>query len=254
MWHGQSIAIIIPAFNESRAIRRTICRVPDWVDHIVVVDDSSTDDTWDTLQAMTERRFVSVRHGRNRGVGASIVTGYQQAMALGSDVLVVMAGDDQMDPNDLPTLLECLRNSDAVYAKGNRLIHPQWAMMPRSRRWGSRALSVLTRWTSGLDVGDCQCGYTALLSTAASKLPLSELWPRYGYPNDLLLLLARSGFSVVEAPVRPVYADEKSGLHAGHVISIAYRILRRWSGMSLRVQRWPELNTSKSTGSSRVGE
>src|SRR5690606_24011661 len=99
--------------------------------------------------------------------------------------------------------------------------------MPLLRRWGSGALSWLTRWASGLNVGDCQCGYTALRRSAAIRLPLEDLWPRYGYPNDLLLMLGHAGLAVVEVPVAPVYADEKSGLHAGHVLSIAWRILVR---------------------------
>ncbi len=234
MWHDEAIAVVVPAFNEGRAIGRTIGKLPSWVDYIIAVDDCSTDDTWQELHAIDDARLIRVRHDDNRGVGAAIVTGYRRALDLKADVMVVMAGDDQMHPDDLPLLLDALRESGAAYVKGNRLIHPAWSRMPRTRRWGSRALSALTRWTSGLDVGDCQCGYTALRRDAAARLPLDDLWPRYGYPNDLLLLLAQAGLSVVEVPVAPVYADEKSGLHAGHVLTIAWRILGRWNQLQRR--------------------
>ncbi len=80
-----------------------------------------------------------------------------------------------------------------------------------------------------LEVDDCQCGYTLIRASAAADLPLGILWPRYGYPNDLLALLAREHKRVREVAVKPVYKDEKSGLHPGHVLSIALRILRRYA-------------------------
>ena len=100
--------------------------------------------------------------------------------------------------------------------------------MPRLRRLGSSVLSLLTRSATSLDVDDCQCGFTVLSSSAARRLPLAELWPRYGYPNDLLGMLAAAGSRVVDVPVRPVYADEESGLRARHVLTIAAVIARRW--------------------------
>lgn len=100
--------------------------------------------------------------------------------------------------------------------------------MPLFRRLGSGALSWLTRRTTGLDVDDCQCGYTAIRASALTRLPLAELWPRYGYPNDLLALIAGAGLCVKDVSVTPVYGAESSGLHPGHVLSIAVRILRRF--------------------------
>jgi hypothetical protein len=84
-------------------------------------------------------------------------------------------------------------------------------------------------------VSDTQCGYTALSARAARALPLDELWPRYGYPNDLLGLLAARGLCVVEVPVRPVYADEQSGIRPWHVFSVLSVIARR----RLRTSRTP---------------
>ena len=161
-------------------------------------------------------------------VGAAIATGYQRALAAGADLLVVMAGDDQMDPADLPSLLEPVWRGGADYAKGNRFRHPAARQMPVLRRLGSSVLSVLTRWATALDVDDCQCGYTVLSAHAARRLPLSQLCPRYGYPNDLLGMLAAAGCRVVEAPVRPVYADERSGLRPYHVLVVSGVIARRW--------------------------
>jgi hypothetical protein len=139
-----------------------------------------------------------------------------------------MAGDDQMHPDDLEPLVAAVL-AGADYAKGNRFVHAEAAKMPLARRLGGRFLSALTRRASGLGVSDTQCGFTALSARAARALPLDELWPRYGYPNDLLLLLAAKRLRVTEVPVRPVYADEASGLRPWHVVKIAGVIGRRYA-------------------------
>jgi glycosyltransferase involved in cell wall biosynthesis len=233
MWHGQRIGVVVPAFNESRLIASMLRTVPDYVDRIYVVDDGSTDDTATKTRTLESPRIVVVRHVQNRGVGAAIASGYARGVLEGMDVLAVMAGDGQMAPSDLELLLLALLDSD--YAKGNRLAHPLRRRMPFERRVGSQFLSWLTRLTTGLEVQDCQCGYTAIRAEAARGLPLSDLWPRYGYPNDLLALLAAGGFSVTQAAVTPVYGLEASGLHPGHMLSISYRILMRF--VSLRLLR-----------------
>jgi hypothetical protein len=100
--------------------------------------------------------------------------------------------------------------------------------MPLPRRIAGKALAALTRATTGLVIDDSQCGYTALSAGAATALPLHELWPRFGYPNDLLGMLAAQAFRVVEVAVRPVYADEKSGVRPWHALVVAAVIVRRW--------------------------
>ncbi len=228
MWQDARVAVIVPAYQEERIIARMLARVPAYVDRVYVVDDASTDATAARVEAHADPRVSLIRHAENRGVGAAIATGYARALEDGCDVLAVMAADDQMDPDDLPLLLGPVVSKTADYAKGNRLLHPEVARMPRHRRLGTRVLSALTRSATLLDVDDCQCGFTALSAAAARRLPLSELWPRYGYPNDLLGMLAAAGCHVVDAPVRPVYADEQSGLRPYHVLVIAGVIMRRW--------------------------
>lgn len=227
MWNQLRVAIVIPAFNEEERLGATLNGIPPWVDLVVVVDDASRDGTSDVAMQHTDERVVLVRHPHNQGVGAAIRTGYLRGVERGADVLVVMAADNQMSPEDLPALLEPLRHGKWDYVKGNRFMHPQSRQMPPLRRLGSRFLSALTRLTTGYDVDDCQCGYTAITAAMVRTVPLGELWPRYGYPNDLLALLSRRGARVTEVAVRPIYAGEHSGLHPGHVVSIALRILKR---------------------------
>ena len=228
MRHGARIAVIVPAYREERRIASTLRAIPAWVDLVCPVDDASPDATWSALSAVQEPRIYAVRHAQNRGVGASIVTGYRAALTRGADVLAVMAGDGQMDPRDLATVVDPVALARADYVKGNRFRHAERRRMPLPRRVGGTLLSALTRFATGLDVDDTQCGYTALAANTARELALDELWPRYGYPNDLLGLLAARGARVEEVVVRPVYAGEASGIRAWHLLSISAIIARRW--------------------------
>jgi hypothetical protein len=133
-----------------------------------------------------------------------------------------------MAPEDLAAVVDPVAGGRASYVKGNRFRHQRKSDMPFARRLAGRILALATRWATGLSVDDCQCGYTAISRAAALRLPLGDLWPRFGYPNDLLGMLAARGLSVVEVPVRPVYADEQSGVRAWHAFSILVLIARRY--------------------------
>jgi hypothetical protein len=98
--------------------------------------------------------------------------------------------------------------------------------MPHARRLGGRVFSWATARAIGVPISDSQCGYTAITRAACARLDLDALWPRYGYPNDLLSQLAVRGLRIAEVPVRAVYADEVSRLTLRHVPVVAGLIAR----------------------------
>lgn len=238
MYRELRIAVVIPAFNERGKIAATVATVPELVDDILVIDDASHDDTsrqaeLAALQRAEPARVEVIRHTANRGVGGAIITGYRRAIAIGADVAAVMAGDGQMDPRDLPALLDPIACGAADYAKGNRFLHPAiWAAMPATRLLGNAVLSVVTRVTSGYrHVFDSQCGYTAIHRRALTAIDLDKLFPRYGYPNDLLSRLRVADMRVVDVPVRPIYGPAwRSGIHLGTVLHpMPWVLLRSWT-------------------------
>jgi glycosyltransferase involved in cell wall biosynthesis len=227
---GVRVVVVVPAWNEAPRVARVVRGVPSWVDSIVVVDDASTDGTADAARAAGDARVEVAQHTHNRGVGAAIATGYRRALARAGaprDAIVVMAGDGQMDPYDLPALLEPIARGQADYVKGDRFARADTARtMPPARRLGGLALSWATAHAIGVPISDSQCGYTAIARAACERLDLDALWPRYGYPNDLLSQLALRGLRIAEVPVRAIYADEVSRLKARHVPVIAALVAR----------------------------
>ncbi len=215
MYKGLTIAAVIPAFNEEAFILRTLTNMPPILDWLLVIDDCSLDNTANVVASFLDSRVKLVRHQHNRGVGAAIFTGYDEALEVGADVSVVMAGDGQMDPQDLPALLEPLARGEADYVKGNRFLHGEvHNSMPKIRYWGNRSLSFLTRATSGYNhISDSQCGYTAITRQTLRSLNLSTVYRRYGYPNDLLAHLHSVNARVAQVCVRPVYDGQASGIN-----------------------------------------
>ncbi|MBN2716860.1 MAG: glycosyltransferase family 2 protein [Deltaproteobacteria bacterium] len=214
MLNGKSIAVVIPAYNEALLIHKTIQSIPAFVDIICVVDDASTDGTASSVAQLHDPRMHLVTHVENQGVGAAIITGYRTCDQLGADVIAVMAGDAQMDPDDLVNVVSPVVHDTADYCKGDRL---SWKgvhrVMPSLRFFGNHILSILTRLTSGYPhIRDSQCGYTAISRQVLSRMNLTRIYTRYGFPNDILAHLYTVQGRVAQVTVRPIYAAEVSGI------------------------------------------
>ena len=227
---GRRVAVVIPAYREQDLLPQTLRTLPAFVDRAVVVDDASPDQTGEVARACGAAVPVTVlRHEQNLGVGAAIVTGYRWCVREGLDVAVVVGADAQMHPDDMPALLHPLLQGEADYVTGDRLAWPQgWRAFPWVRLVGVVALAALTRQATGDPrVRDAQCGYTAITREALMALALDELYPRYGFPNDMLAKVLRRGLRWEARPVRPIYASEQSKLRVHKVVGPLLRLLAR---------------------------
>jgi glycosyltransferase involved in cell wall biosynthesis len=223
MHAGKTIAVVIPAHNEERLIGKTLSTVPPFVDKIIVVDDRSEDETARIVEerSFEDDRVILIRHPKNQGVGGAIVTGYKKAVELGVEVTAVMAGDGQMDPCDLLSVIEPIARKEVDYTKGNRLFQGDaWNMIPHHRYLGNSFLSLLTKIASGYwHIADSQSGYTAASLAVLKRIDLDGIYKRYGMPNDMLIKLNQYDFRVRDVHVRPVYnIGERSGIRLSHVI------------------------------------
>jgi len=243
VYRGARVAVVVPSFNVESLIAATLRAIPDFVDHVIVVDDGSTDSTSAHASVIGRNGLELLRHPKNLGVGAAIASGYRRALAGGADLLVVMAGDGQMHPGDLPALLDPISSGEADYAKGNRFRDPRvLSRMPPDRVVGNLLLSLATRLiVPGWRGFDSQCGYTAVRREALLRVG-TDLYPRYGYPNDLLARMGDAEQRVHDVPIQAIYDGAPSGvrwftaLRVGWVLLRA--LLRRVTGR--RANRRPE--------------
>lgn len=235
MFQGQPVMAVIPCRNEARFIARTVAALPPWLDGIIVVDDASSDATAAVAEALPRVRVV--RLPENLGVGGAVVRGYREALAAGAELVVVTNGDGQMSGHEVPELLRPLLEGSADLVKGNRLMCPGTRRnIPWGRRLGIEVYSALTRVGTGWGhISDSQSGFHAVTRAALLRLPLDQLWPGYGFPNDLLLRAAAAGLRVVDRPVRAIYGDEESELTLRRALyPVGFLVLRgvwrRWRG------------------------
>jgi len=208
------VVVVMPARNEELLISNSVQNIPESVDWVVVVDDGSKDNTKHRAEnALGSRGEVVSTKGL--GVGGAIRVGCQHTLTrFGKDcVVVVMAGDGQMDPSDFSRVISPIINRTADHVKGNRWLHPDGPKgMPTIRKIGTWLLSRLTSLASGISIGDSQCGYTATSGRMLSLWDWEKNWEGYGYPNWWLMQAGQKGFRVSEVPVRSIYGSEISGI------------------------------------------
>ena len=219
MYQGKRVAVVVPAYNEERLIGKVIETMPDFVDRIIVVDDASHDDTARVVEGCQQTpdcRVDLVRHPANQGVGGAILSGHKRALEAEADVIAVMAGDAQMDPADLPAILDPVVEGRADYSKGNRFIRGEaWRNMPRLRYFANAGLSMLNKIAIGYwHVADPQCGYTAISRPALQLIQGAEIRRGYHFENSMLLTLNIYGLRVIDVPIYAIYGiGEKSGIN-----------------------------------------
>ena len=246
MYQGERIGVVVPAYNEEDSVGRVIETVPEFVDRVYAVDDASTDETWGEIQRVTDRINGSgtvvaaastedrsssegsgpttdgtptaglhvrpLRHGENRGVGGAIKTGYLAALEDEVDVVAVMAGDGQMDPDLLERIVEPVAAGEADYAKGNRFTRPENRRnVPRFRFFGNLLITTLAKIASGYwTVGDSMNGYTAISRETLEAIEVENVYESYGFCNDMLAKLNVADRVVVDVPAPIIYGDETS--------------------------------------------
>jgi glycosyltransferase involved in cell wall biosynthesis len=237
MLEGKTVAVVVPAHNEEALIEATLQGMPGFVDRVFVIDDGSSDATAERATSFGDRRVEVLRHERNQGVGAAIVTGYRRALAERVDATAVMAGDNQMDPDELESLVLPVVRGEVDYAKANRLFTGSaWQLIPRSRYLGNAILSFLTKIASGYwHVADSQAGYTVIGLPVLQQLDLDRIYTSYGFPNDMLVHLNVWNARVRDFPSRPIYGvGERSGIKIRKVVPRISWLL--WKGFFWRLR------------------
>ena len=145
MYKGKKICVVVPAYNEETQIEKVIDGMPEFIDHITIIDDCSQDKTASIVATRQESnpKINLIRHEINQGVGGAIANGYKWARDNNIDIAVVMAGDAQMDPDDLPAIIDPIAEDKADYSKGNRLTTGEaYRKIPKIRYFGNSILTA----------------------------------------------------------------------------------------------------------------
>ena len=227
------IGVVVPAYNEEKLITATVEGIPDYVDRIYIINDCSIDNTAQVIESLHDPRISLITHEVNKGVGAAIVNGYKQALKENMDITAVMAGDNQMNPAQLPGLLLPIIDGRADYTKGNRLISAEFrGGMSNWRLVGNAILTLITKIGSGYwHIMDPQNGYTAISKRALMNIEIDTLYTYYGYCNDLLVKLNTFGFKTVDVVMPARYGEEKSTIkYSNYMGKVSIMLFRKFLG------------------------
>ena len=215
------LAVVIPCFRVGGRIVQLLGRIGPEIDRIYCVDDACPDGSGALIErTVADPRVVVLRHDRNRGVGAAVITGYRRALEDGADIVIKIDGDGQMDPRLVDPIVAPIAAGVADYTKGNRFFdRDALRSMPLVRLVGNAALSSLTRLSTGYwKVADPTNGYTAIHGKVLRVLPLDEVSEDYFFETDMLFRLGTAGAVIVDVPMRAVYGGEVSSLRIRRIV------------------------------------
>ena len=217
------IVAAIPCFNEDRSIGSVVVKARKYVDSVIVIDDGSTDST---VEVASGAGAVVYRHGQNRGYGAAIRSAVQKGRELQVDVMVILDGDGQHDPMDIPLLIKPVLDGEADVVVGSRFLG-KGNRAPLYRRLGQRVLTVATNLTSGSGVSDSQSGFRAYSPKALGALNLTE--SGMSASSEIQFAIRDSGLRVAEVPIAVSYTDGARRNPFEHGLNVLTRILLLFS-------------------------
>lgn len=220
------VAVVLPAYNAARTLRRTVDEIPrDLVDDVILTDDASSDDT---VALARELGLHVMRHDRNRGYGGNQKTCYAAALERGADIVVMLHPDYQYSPNLVTAMAAMLASGhyDAVLASrilGNGAIA---GGMPRYKYVANRGLTLAQNLLMGAKLSEYHTGYRAWTRAVLERLPLARCSDDFVFDNQMLALAHHAGFRIGEISCPTRYFAEASSINLRRSIIYGLGVLR----------------------------
>ena len=196
------ILVVIPVYNHAGTLSEVVTRTKAVHDHVLVVDDGSTDLTEDLLQGLG---VPFVRHAHNRGKGTAIRTGAETAREMGMTHIITMDADGQHDPADIPLFIRAIDDDANAIIVGARDF--SGANIPKSSRFGRHFSNFWLRVQTGAVISDVQSGFRAYPIAIFDHLSLTE--NHYSFEVEVLVKAAWAGFRLEEVDVAVFYPEKE---------------------------------------------
>jgi glycosyltransferase involved in cell wall biosynthesis len=201
--------VAIPCYNEEVAIGSIVLRARMYADHVVVIDDGSKDKTAEIAKIAGAEVLV---HERNQGKGSSIKDAFTYAEALGAEVLVLIDGDGQHNPDEIPSLVEPILNKEADMVNGSRFLETgNVNNVPKYRRIGQEVLTFATNTGAKSKLTDSQNGFRAFSKQAFSAFGFKQ--NGMAIESEMVMDAAKANLKIAEVPINVRYDVDGSTLN-----------------------------------------
>jgi len=218
----EAFAVIIPAFCEEKHIGEVVLRTRAQLDHVLVVDDGSTDRT--ALRAREAGAEVIV-HPSNRGKGETIKTGLRHWLERGAECVIILDADGQHRPEEIDRFVAAAAPPlESKFLIGNRMDNA--SRMPFVRRLVNRYMSKRISRVCGQHIPDTQCGFRMLHRELIPEMLGGA--ERFDYETEMLIFASRNGYRVDSVPISTVYSDEVSSIHPVRDTIRFIKLMRRY--------------------------
>lgn len=201
------LVAIIPAYNEGKQIQSVVKKSFQYVNHVIVIDDGSVDQT---VSFAEEAGAIVIRHPHNLGKGAACRSGFYAAVKLKCDAIITLDGDGQHDPADIPQFIKKIESfGSPCIVLGNRMENTR--DMPWLRLATNKTLSRLISFLAGQRVTDSQCGFRLIYREILEKVDYEN--NRYDAESEILVRASRARYPILEVPVKTIYNNAYSKIH-----------------------------------------
>ena len=233
-------ALVIPCFMAKKMLKKVLKGIPKFVNFIILVDDNCPEKTVSyTLKTISDKRIYAIYNKQNIGVGGSVLIGYKKAIQLGSDLVIKIDSDGQMDLSKLPKIFKIFKaDRGLAYVKGNRFYSIKSIIkMPFIRLFGNLILTLMNKFSSGYwKINDPTNGYTAINTNYLKRLKLNKIKKKFFFESDMLFHLNCLGAKVYDIDIEAKYNVNNSSTLViykvipyfikNHIINFAKRIFR----------------------------
>ena len=200
------ILVLIPAYNEARAIGKIVRDVRARGLEVYVVDDGSADTT---AAIATENGALVIRNAKNMGKGAALREGFKHIMEKDFDAVILIDGDSQHEVSSIPAFTDEMDRGGADIVIGNRM--GDTGSMPYVRQKTNLFMSYVISRMAGASIPDSQCGYRLIKKKVLGEVKFDS--SNFEIESELIIKAARKGFKISSVPIKAVYQDEKSRIN-----------------------------------------
>lgn len=214
------IIALIPAYNEERFIGSVVLKTHQYIDKVIVVDDGSSDDTAAIAKAAGA---IVIQHDKNMGKGAALNSGFKVARELGAMALVLLDGDGQHRPDDIPAMLDPILNNSADMVVGSRYLSLD-SDIPAYRRVGQHTITMLTNAASGVSSTDSWSGFRAFSLRSIENIFFNE--GGWGVDPEFQFQAKTLSLKVAEVPIIAIYDESAKRNPIPHGLKTLNAIMR----------------------------